>query len=135
MSTAFVIDLYDDRHHTRLDQIIQFIGEDDSGWFGIKAHHQHFMTSLRTGLARLQHDDAHWEYLAFPGALLRFENNILTLVTRRFWRHDNVEHIRQVLSDNLQQEQQSSIQLRQSLAHMEENMLRRIQELQKQQSP
>ena len=135
MSTAFAIELYDDRHHTRLDPVIQFIGEDDSGWFGIQAHHQRFMTSLRTGLARLQHADGRWEYLAFPGALLRFEGNVLTLVTRRFWRHDDVERIRQVLGDNLQQEQQTSIQLRQSLAHMEENMLRRIQELQKQQQP
>lgn len=133
MSRHMRVEIYDDLGHATLDPVRHFVAEDATGWFGLLPGHQRFMTALTVGLARLQNEAGEWEYLAFPGALLDIENDVITVLTRRFWRHHQLDEINQMLNQALQQEAQNNAQLRRNLADIEENMLRRIQQLQKQQ--
>ena len=136
MSAHFCLEVYDSRQLTRVEDVCQFVGEDASGCFGLMANHQRFMTTLEIGLARFQlgRTDADWEYLAFPGALLAFEHNVLTIIARRFWRHADFDQISRILDEHLMRDEQASRQLRLSLAKIEENMLLRIWELKKHQA-
>jgi F-type H+-transporting ATPase subunit epsilon len=130
------MEVYDNRQLTRVEDVCHFVGEDASGRFGLMAHHQRFMTALDIGLARFRHSgpDGDWEYLAFPAALLSFEHNLLTILTRRFWRHADFDQINRILSENLLREQQTSQALRLSLSRIEDNMLQRIWDLKRHQA-
>ncbi|MBK6288188.1 MAG: F0F1 ATP synthase subunit epsilon [Gammaproteobacteria bacterium] len=138
MSARFRMEVYDSRQLACVEEVWQFVGEDASGCFGLMAHHQRFMTVLESGLARFRHglDDAvaDWEYLAFPGALLSFEDNVLRIIARRFWRHADFDQISRILEEQMLRDQQASQQLRLSLAKIEENMMLRIWELKKHQA-
>ncbi len=136
MNAVYCMELYDNRQLSRIEDVSHFVGEDASGCFGLMANHQRFMTSLEVGLARFQCGDAQggWEYLAFPGALLSFDNNVLTIITRRFWRHPDFDQINRILNENLLHEQQTSQALRLSLSRIEENMMQRIWELKRHQA-
>ena len=78
----FSLHLYDTSGFEHINNVASFVAEDNSGSFGLQANHARFMTSLIFGLARYRlndpdHEDGLWQYLALPGGILYFENNIL----------------------------------------------------------
>ena len=126
---TFSLVLQDATHSERFDGVSSFVGEDASGSFGIQANHARLMAVLVLGLARFRIGDTHWQYLALPGAVLYFENNILTLNTRRFLRDDDYRRISTALQQQLVAEEENLRGVKESLHRMEEEVLRRLWEM------
>ena len=86
--------------------VSSFVGEDSTGSFGILAGHARMMTSLIIGLARFRVGEDNWKYLALPGAVLYFHDNVLTLSTRRYLVDDDYMRISQALEQQLVAEEE-----------------------------
>ncbi|MCG6899918.1 MAG: F0F1 ATP synthase subunit epsilon [Gammaproteobacteria bacterium] len=126
---AFTLILQDATRTERIEQVTSFTGEDASGSFGILASHARMMTSLVFGLARFRVGENHWQYLALPGAVLYFNDNELSLSTRRYLLDDNYERISIALHEQLLAEEKELHELKKSLHHMEEEVLKRLWEM------
>jgi F-type H+-transporting ATPase subunit epsilon len=123
---TFTLILQDATHTQRIEQVTSFVGEDATGSFGILAGHARMMTSLIFGLARFRVGENAWQYLALPGAVLYFNANELSLSTRRYLVDDDYERISSALHEQLLAEEQEMRELKKSLHHMEEEVLRRL---------
>jgi len=126
---SFQLILRDSTHSASIDGVTSFVGEDDSGSFGIKAHHTRMMTSLVFGLARFNTGLDNWQYLALPGAILYFADNVLTLNTRRFLISDDYERITQALLDTLAKEEEELASMKRNLRNIEAQVLKRLMEV------
>ncbi len=126
---AFTLLLQDASRSERIEEVSSFIGEDSSGSFGIRANHARMMTALVTGLARFRVADGDWQYLAMPGAVLYFCDNILTLSSRRYLRDHDYTRISAALQEQLLAEEEQLRTTRESLRRMEESLLRRLWEI------
>ncbi len=124
--TGFMLDLQDAAHTERMENVASFIGEDASGSFGIQAWHERFMTSLVFGLARYRIADRPWQYVAVPGALVYFTDNVLTLSTRRYLRDENFAQITALLDAQLVKEEEDLRGMKLSLQRMEEEMIKQL---------
>lgn len=108
------------------DDVISFVGEDQTGSFGILANHTRMMTVMNYGLARYQLANGGWSYLALPGGILYFMNNNLYLSTRRFLQDTDYQRISRGLLEQLLKEEEELKELKDSLAHLEQEMFRRL---------
>lgn len=126
---TFRLTLCDATRRESFEDIASFVGEDASGSFGILAGHARLMTSLLFGLARFRRADGAWHYLAFPGALLYFVNNELSISTRRYLLDDDYERISAALQEQLLAEEEGLRVMKESLHRMEEELLRRMWEM------
>ena len=126
---SFTLLLQDASRSERIDGVNSFVGEDASGSFGILADHSRMMTTLVIGLARFRSGDTNWQYLAMPGAVLYFFNNVLTLSTRRYLRDDDYTRISAALQEQLLAEEEKLHATRESLRRMEETLLKHLWEL------
>lgn len=125
----FVMQLHDASRSERVENVASFVGEDASGSFGIRANHERMMTALIFGLARYRTETSDWEYLALPGALLYFDDNILTLSTHRFLRDPDYMRISTSLKQQLLAEEEELKTIKHSLHQMEEELLKRMWKL------
>jgi len=126
---TFTVHLFAADRTEIIGQVASFTGEDKSGSFGLLARHERFMTALTFGLARLLMADGSHEYLGFPGGLLYFIDNELSISTRRYLRDTDVERIAQALTRELLEEEQALEQTRRKLHRLEAEMLRRLAQL------
>ena len=83
------------------------------------------------GLARYRCGERPWQYLALPGALLYFVDNQLFLNTRRYVRDDDYERINAALREQLRKEETGLRHIKESLRRMEEEMFKRLREIQR----
>lgn len=128
--SGMTLQLFDSRHSERIEGVSSFVGEDASGSFGVLPGHTRFMTMLVFGLARFRRgDEAPWEYLALPGAVLYCADDTLTLASRHYLRDSDYERISQRLADELLAEEEELHEIQESLRRMEEAMFRRMWEL------
>jgi F-type H+-transporting ATPase subunit epsilon len=125
MST-FLLHLQSATQYERIENVVSFVGEDDSGSFGILAGHARMMTLLSFGLARFRIINQNWEFLALPGGLVYFVNGQLYLSTRRYLRGENYEHLTIALRDELLAEEEALREMKQSVRRLEEEMFRRL---------
>jgi F-type H+-transporting ATPase subunit epsilon len=125
----FTLILQDATRTERIEQVTSFTGEDASGSFGILAGHVRMMTSLVFGLARFRVGNNRWQYLALPGAVLYFNDNELSLSTRRYLLDDSYERISIALHEQLLAEEKELHELKKSLHRMEEEVLKRLWEM------
>ncbi|MBE9486851.1 MAG: hypothetical protein KAT62_08400 [Desulfuromonadales bacterium] len=126
---SFILRLQDASHAEEIAGTTSFVGEDTSGSFGVLAGHARMMTSLIIGLARFRVGNNAWQYLALPGAVLYFHDNVLTLSTRRYLLDDNYMRISQALQQQLLAEEEKLHTMKESLHHMEEEVLKRLWEI------
>jgi len=126
---SFSLVLQDATRSERFDGVSGFVGEDASGSFGIRANHARLMAVLVFGLARFRVGAGPWQYLALPGAVLDFQNNVLTLNTRRFLRDDDYLRISTALQQQLLAEEEELRSVKESLHRMEQEVLRRMWEM------
>lgn len=126
---TFTLQVYDSRKHLAVEGVNSFVGEDASGSFGILAGHGRMMTVLVFGLARFRRGGAGWEYLAMPGAVLYFTDNVLSLVCRHYLIDTEYERIARRLVEELVAEEEQLHEIRQSLKSMEEALLKRMWEM------
>ena len=109
-----------------IEGVISFVGEDQSGSFGLLARHGRMMTALSYGLARYRKKDDTWHYLAFPGGVLYFINNNLHISTRRFLHDTDYQRISTGLLEQLLKEEEDLRTIKDSLSHLEQEMFRRL---------
>jgi len=128
MST-FSLHLFAADHGEVIEDLASFTGEDQSGSFGLLAHHDRFMTALTFGLARLRFADGRHEYLGLPGGLLYFLDNALRISTRRYLRDTDLSRLTGALSRELLEEEQALEQTRRKLHQLEAELLRRLVQL------
>jgi len=126
---TFTLLLQDAFRSERIDRVSSFVGEDGSGGFGILPDHRRLMTTLVIGMSRFRIGDAKWQYLAMPGAVLYFFNNVLTLSTRRYLRDDDYMRISAALNEQILVEEERLQATRTSLRRMEESLLKRLWDL------
>jgi F-type H+-transporting ATPase subunit epsilon len=115
--------------YDRVEKVISFIGEDDSGSFGVLPGHARMMTLLRFGLARFRVLGEDWEYLALPGALAYFLDGELHLSTRHYLRGKDYDKISTALEQELLVEEDNLQVVKQSLHRLEEEMFKRLWKL------
>ena len=126
---TFTLLLHDATHSETIEGISSFIGEDASGSFGILAGHARMMTILVMGLARYRITDQPWQYLAQPGAVLSFQDNLLTISTRHYLRDENYMRISSDLQQKLLAEEEELHAVKHNLERMEKEILRHMWEL------
>lgn len=126
---SFMIELHDATRSEQIRNVTSFVGEDVTGSFGILAGHARMMSSLIIGLARFRVGASSWQYLALPGAVLYFHDNVLTLSTRRYLLDDDYMRISQSLQQQLLAEEEQLHTMKKSLHHMEEEVLKRLWEI------
>lgn len=126
---SFTLLLQDATQSEEVEGVTSFVGEDASGSFGILAGHARMMTSLIIGLARFRIGEDTWRYLALPGAVLYFHDNVLTLSTRRYLLDNDYMRISQALQQQLLTEEEKLRTIKESLHHMEEEVLQRLWEM------
>jgi len=126
---TFSLHIQDATHSEHFEKVSSFVGEDISGSFGIQASHERFMTALVFGLARFRITDNSWQYLAMPGALLYFMDNELIINTRHFLIDSNYQQISIKLQEQLFTEEENLKTMKNSLHRMEQEVLRHLWEL------
>jgi len=126
---TFTLLLQDVTHSQEITGVSSFVGEDAAGSFGILAGHARMMTALVMGLARFRTGEGAWKYLALPGALLYFRNNVLTLSTRRYLLDDDYMRISTTLREQLLDEEEKLRAVKEGLHRMEEEILKRMWEM------
>lgn len=126
---TFILRLQDATRAEEITGVTSFVGEDASGSFGILAGHARLMTTLVIGLARFRVGEQAWQYLALPGAVLYFNTNVLTLSTRHFLLDDDYMRISAALQEELLAEEEKLHTVKESLQHMEEEVLKRLWEM------
>jgi F-type H+-transporting ATPase subunit epsilon len=124
--SGFVLHLLESTRCERIDGVTDFIGEDDSGQFGIRPGHERFMTIHVFGLARFQVSADPVEYLAVPGGLLYFVENELFLCARRLFRHRDYREVARALTEQLAVEERELQGFKRSLRQLEDEMLKRL---------
>ena len=123
---GFTLILRDSSAVTRIENVGSFVGEDASGSFGLLPGHARFMTCLELGLARFRCREGDWQYLALPGGVLYFRDNILNLCTRRYFIDADYGRIIEVLTRQLLAEEESLRDVKKSLAQLEQEVMRRL---------
>ena len=122
----FVVLLQSATHSERLNDVTSFVGEDDSGSFGLLAGHARMMTYLNFGLARLRYSSGDTEYLALPGGLLYFADNELRVTTRQYSRSRDYDEILDILDRELTIQENSLRSIKDSLRRLDESILRKL---------
>lgn len=125
-SPGYLLHLLSADRCDHISDVTSFVGEDDSGSFAVRAHHARFITTLVFGLARFRVAGQPWQYLAVPGALLYFDNNALTVATRRYVVDSDYTRISEVLSAQLLEEERELRAMKQRLGQMEEAVMSRL---------
>jgi len=125
---SFTLQLQDANRSERIAGVTSFVGEDSTGAFGILAGHSRMMSSLNIGLARFRTGEGAWQYLALPGAVLYFRDNVLTLSTRRYLLDDDYTRISLALQQQLLAEEEKLRSLKESLHRMEQEVLKTLWE-------
>lgn len=123
--SGFVLDLRSATQFEEIPEVDSFVGEDDSGSFGLLAGHERFVTTLVFGLARFRRGPD-WEYLAVPGGVLHFDANRLVLSTRHYLRDRDYRHISQALAVELTAEETRLQEMKETLERLEREMLQRL---------
>ena len=126
MKSSFTLQLQDATRAEEITGVTSFVGEDASGSFGILPNHARMLTVLVTGLARFRVGPDSWQYLAVPGALLYFQENVLTLGTRRYLLDADYKRISEALQQQLLAEEEKLHAMTTSLHRMEEAMLKHL---------
>jgi F-type H+-transporting ATPase subunit epsilon len=128
---TFNLHLQSGTQYERIAGAVSFVAADDSGSFGILPGHARMMTCLTTGLARFRTADGDWRYLALPGAVLYFVDNELTINTRRYLHDPDYKRISAALREELLTEEAKLLSIRESLNHLEDEMLKRMWSMQR----
>jgi F-type H+-transporting ATPase subunit epsilon len=126
---GFRLTLLDSRGADRFDRVVQFIGADASGAFGILAHHVPMVAVLRYGLARILDGGGAWHYVALPGGILRFHDNALHLVAVRYFLGDEPGTLVDRLASEMARDDSELSAARLTLARIDQALLRRLAEL------
>lgn len=123
---TFTMHLQSATQHQQIDGVTNFIGEDTSGSFGLRANHARMIIVLNYGLARFSRRDGMWQYLALPGAVLYFVANTLYINTRHYLLDTDYQRISGALLEQLLQEESQVRATKENIFRLEQEMFRRL---------
>ncbi|MCW8400867.1 F0F1 ATP synthase subunit epsilon [Legionella sp. PATHC038] len=126
---TFTLHLHSALQEEQVNGVVSFVGEDDSGQFGLFAHHTRMMTCLNYGLARFRYEEGKTEYLAIPSGLLYFIDNDLHILTRHYIRSPRCQDILLAIDQQLQREEKKLITIKESIHRLDYEMLKSLLEL------
>ena len=132
---AFILHLHSLTAARILPGVRSLVARDASGSFGIQAGHEDFMTALEFGLARYRTGVGDWQYLALPGGILRVAAGAVWLFTRRYLEDSDYRRLGGEIERELRAEEEALRQTRMSLQQMEQQLLRRLWELEQRGRP
>ncbi len=129
---SYTLQLHDSRNSQCVTKVASFVGQDESGRFGILPGHARMMTVLLFGLARFRclGEDS-WQYLAVPGGILYFADNTLHLACRHYLLDKDYQRISRRLLEELLAEEELLDEVRRSVKRMEEALFKRMYEMQR----
>ena len=127
----FVVHLQSATQYERFDDVESFVGEDDSGSFGILAGHARAMTCLAFGLARFRTADGVWQFVALPGGVLYVADNQVVINSRHYLRDTDGKRIGAALREELLTEEEQLQGIKESMERLERSMLERIWTIQR----
>ena len=128
---TFILHIQSATQYERFEHVCNFVAEDDSGSFGILAHHERMMTALSYGLARCELQDGSLQYFAFPGGITYFLQNNLYISTRHFLHETDYQRISAALLEQLLKEEEDLQEFKDSLVHLEQEMFRRLWQMER----
>lgn len=124
--SAMIVHLESATQYERFDDVVSFVGEDASGFFGVLPGHEPLLTCLEFGLARFRSAAGELHYVAVPGAVLRFARNELHLSARRYLRDLDYRRITGRVHEDLVAEEEKLADMKERLRRLEAEMLRRL---------
>jgi F-type H+-transporting ATPase subunit epsilon len=124
--SAFTLHLQSATQYARLENVESFVARDASGAFGVLARHERMMTALAYGMARLREAGGAWRYVALPGGLAYFVDGELYISARRFVLGDDYASVAAAVERTLQAEDRALRSLKESVARLEREMVRRL---------
>ena len=124
--SGFTLHLQSATQYARLEGVQSFVARDASGAFGVMARHERMMTALAYGMARLRETGGPWRYVALPGGLAYFVDGELFVSTRRFVLGEDFDAVAAAVEHTLQAEDQALGSLKESVARLEREMVRRL---------
>lgn len=133
--SGFTLHLHSMTAARTLAGVRSLVARDASGSFGIQAGHEDFMTALEFGLARYRTGAAGWQYLALPGGILRVAAGEVWLFTRRYLEDSDYRRLGGEIARQLRAEEAALRETHVSLQQMEQQLLRRLWELEQRGSP
>lgn len=122
--SSFSLKLLDATRSEEISGVTTFVGEDQTGGFAIRAGHVRMMTRLDVGLSRFRIDNDVWRYLALPGGILYFRDNVLTLSSSHYLIGGDYMNLSRALHMQLAEEQKQLARVKESLGHMEKEILK-----------
>ncbi len=128
---TFTLHLQSATQYEHFPDTVSFVGNDQSGSFGLLAGHSRFMTALTFGLARFRTGGGAWHFIALPGGLAWFTGNQLYINTRRYLRGTEYQRIRAALDEQFAAEEDQLREVKRSLQKMEQEMFRWLVEIQR----
>lgn len=130
--TPFVIHLQGATQYQTIENVTSFVAQDESGSFGIQCGHERMMTILTYGLARYRTTEGDQStYIAIPGGVLYAVGKALFITTRHYYIDTDYQRISSALLDQLLQEEQELLKVKESISRLEQEMLRRLWQIQR----
>jgi len=123
---AFAIELSSQERRERIDGVVGFVGADGSGSFGILGGREPLATTLAWGLCSLKTAGATRQYVAVPGGVLYFANDVLHLCARIYLRDGDPERIVKRLTEEMRAEEETSRDMHALLKDLDRELMRRL---------
>lgn len=123
---TFSVEITSEDTAETIEAVESFVGVDESGSFGILAGREPLVTALSWGLCRLRTAGDIVEFLALPGGILSFENNVLHLATQHYLRAEDSSTILEELDERMRSELEDRRAMREMLRNLDRELLRRL---------
>lgn len=127
--TTFLVEIQSPGEMECIDGVVEFVGRDSSGSFGILANAERRMTVLAFGLASFHLTSGQQEYLALPGGLLYFKENQLRIATQNFVRSPDLAEVMAALREEIRASEVVLQETRKSIRRLDEEILKRLSRL------
>ena len=124
--SAFILELASEETAETISDLVSFVGADESGSFGILADREPLATALSYGLCRFRTADERVHFLAIPGGILSFAENVLHVATSRYLRADDGSALLQSLDTRMHSEDESLRAMRETLRNLDRELLSRL---------
>lgn len=123
---TFALVLASPAHCERIEDVVCVTARDSSGSFGVLPGAFRRLTTLVFGLATIRKSDDTVEYLAAAGGVFYFLDNVLHISTTNYIRISDVQDIPGILDQRLRRQEENIREIKDSLHHLDEEMLKRL---------
>ncbi len=126
---SFTCKVYSPKNILTINEVSSFVGEDNSGSFGIMAGRYPLVTILKCSTAKLKLNDDSVLYLGISGGVLSFKSNILTIVTSFAIQSENIEDLTEALDVAIAKDEERSQKIQGYIQKLDDEILKRIKQL------